>query len=142
MNAEAHDDPQVAFLAALKQIQADPEGICRRRFEEHVWPTGHAGICQLMRYLLSDTELLMRGEDLFRLWRSYAEEMFEAWPEYSGDLEYPIATFDDGGRQYLDAAASGSPEAMWSAAHPYGAARRRLLDFLIEQFTQLQLEAR
>lgn len=135
MTVEGYDAQQSTFLIALKWIQVDPEGLCQLRFEEGVWPTGHVGICQMVRYILGDM-------GLYQSWRSYAEEMFEAWPEYSGDREYPIATFDDGGRQYLDAVASGSPEAMWSPEQPYGAARRRLLDFLIEQFTQLQLEAR
>lgn len=52
------------------------------------------------------------------------------WPEYSGNFIYPVPSWSE---RYTpkDAYRQANPTAKWSAAHPYGAARLRLLDFLI-----------
>lgn len=61
------------------------------------------------------------------------EPFFTEWPEYSGDEMYPVPHHDydpEDGYKIAD------PEEMWSPDNPYGAARRRLLDFLIDQMTK------
>lgn len=68
----------------------------------------------------------------------WLQEAFREWPEWSGCPHYPVPHpfFTEGGErtaaEYASAAYGGANKhAMWSPDHPYGAARRRLLDFLI-----------
>ena len=58
--------------------------------------------------------------------------LFTQWPEFSGDSLYPIA--DPASSRNPCMAYLGNDECdMWNPNHPYGAARLRLLDFLIER---------
>ena len=52
--------------------------------------------------------------------------LFEQWPEFSGDIEYPVPSGDPWGT-YLRC------EDKWDRGTKYGQARWRLLDFLIEK---------
>ena len=53
------------------------------------------------------------------------------WPEFSGELLYPVPHPDF---DCPEEAFSRVPDyEMWCPNHPYGAARLRLLDWLIEQ---------
>lgn len=64
---------------------------------------------------------------------SLLEEHFPLWPEYSGDLGYPVPAPDRSSpASYYSWARSRD---MWSG--PYGDARRRLLDFLIQRFEEV-----
>ena len=64
----------------------------------------------------------------------YVEELAAEWPEYSGYASYPIrpaphiTTYADESGGFWAARRTG---ALW--AGEYGAARQRLLDFLIER---------
>ena len=53
-----------------------------------------------------------------------------AWPEFSGYIDYPVRSPAPGAATPLSAAAS---DRRWDASTEYGAARWRLLDYLIEQ---------
>lgn len=56
--------------------------------------------------------------------------MFMQWPEFSGDIEFPVPSKQEG-MDAEDAYMKTENKDMWNPAHPYGAARLRLLDFLI-----------
>lgn len=62
--------------------------------------------------------------------RDQITEIAESWPEFSGSGNYPVPhpTLDA-----RDAFNGLEPADFWNPDHPYGAARLRLLDFLIEQ---------
>lgn len=69
---------------------------------------------------------------------------FIYWTEWSGDIEYPISVDDQKspGSQYDYFGGQGSRSScFWDRSHPYGAARWRLLDFLIGYFTELTASA-
>ena len=85
-------------------------------FEDSVY-----GICHLIIRFEDRTDV-----DVY-YWLS---AQFRKWPEFSGNLEYPVRGYDD---LSPGLAFSSSYWQMWHPSHPYGAARRRLLDFLIEQ---------
>ena len=65
---------------------------------------------------------------------NYVEELAAEWPEYSGYASYPIrpaphiTTYADESYGFWEARRS---ETLWMGE--YGAARQRLLDFLIER---------
>jgi len=56
-------------------------------------------------------------------------KIFQQWPEYSGREAFPVPAPDgsDPGDYYI----TSDNTVMWNPDHPYGAARLRLLDFLI-----------
>ena len=54
----------------------------------------------------------------------------EEWPEFSGDRAYPVPHPDESPERAFNLA---STEDMWSPGSAYGAARLRLLDWLIAQ---------
>ena len=51
------------------------------------------------------------------------------WPEGTGSVIYPVTVSGDGYLEYFNS----DPIEKWSKAFTYGAKRRRLLDWLIEQ---------
>lgn len=53
-------------------------------------------------------------------------DAFRKWPKFSGDIHYPIL----GSSEYYTCM---TPFEMWSPSHPYGALRRELLEFLIDE---------
>lgn len=55
---------------------------------------------------------------------------FREWPEFSGRESYPVPSPESGPSAAFGAATRYE---MWSHDHPYGAARQRLLAFLIER---------
>lgn len=57
-------------------------------------------------------------------------DLMEEWPEFSGDRAYPVPHPDESPDMAFDHA---SAEDMWSPGSAYGAARLRLLDWLIAQ---------
>ena len=63
-------------------------------------------------------------------------DLMEKWPEFSGDRAYPVPHPDESPDMAFDLA---SAEDMWSPGSVYGAARLRLLDWLI---AQLETETR
>lgn len=60
----------------------------------------------------------------------WVTDIFEEWPEYSGHPKFPVSSpeFSDPRQAYFNT----PDEDFWSPDHPYGAARLRLLDFLID----------
>jgi len=78
--------------------------------------------------------------DLYSIYHEYplrdcltqAGVFWHEWPEYSGDVFYPIPAqreFYNPTREYHDTTN------MWDQENPYGRARMRLLDWLIKQLT-------
>ena len=61
-------------------------------------------------------------------------EFFAEWPEFSGDLHYPVQ--DPSPEPECPRDVYCLTEDLWDRDTPYGAARWRLLDFLIERTTQ------
>lgn len=61
---------------------------------------------------------------------AWLRSAFSKWPEFSGEVDYPIATdpWRSSGSQY----SLSSPAERWTAGD-YAAARLRLLDFLVHQ---------
>ena len=62
------------------------------------------------------------------------------WHEYSGNSAYPIKSYTAGLTEATEYYTSKYDGYMYNPHHPYGQARLRLLDFLIESFTKM-LEA-
>ena len=60
------------------------------------------------------------------------EELMVSWPEFSGDADYPVPSCGSSSPvdAYVDAQNEGS---LWDESTVYGAARWRLLRFMIEQ---------
>ena len=58
-------------------------------------------------------------------------ELVEQWDEFSGDYVYPVPGLD--GACPVTTYEDASGDEMWSPDHPYGAARLRLLEYLIER---------
>lgn len=80
-------------------------------------PQKYAGICEqsiLTRYYVEILRLLM-----------------SAWPEFSGNPLFPVPHYKYAPRTAHSRAAGKNT--MWSKKSKYGKARRRLLDWLIEQ---------
>ena len=66
-----------------------------------------------------------------KLVKQVLRPIFIKWPEYSRNQVFPVPSPD----KTISAHAyymSAGREQMWSASHPYGASRRRLLKFCIE----------
>lgn len=59
-------------------------------------------------------------------------DLFKKWPEFSGDVEFPVPSFTEG-MDAEDAYMKTDNKDMWNCCHPYGAARFRLVDFLIKE---------
>ena len=62
--------------------------------------------------------------------RDQITEIAESWPEFSGYPSYPVPHPERGAIEGFN---SSPINDFWNPDHPYGAARLRLLDFLIEQ---------
>jgi hypothetical protein len=58
--------------------------------------------------------------------------LFAAWPEFSGNILYPVPPSCTKFLNSEQAFDLGEADEMWNLDHPYGAARLRLLDFCIE----------
>lgn len=58
-------------------------------------------------------------------------ECFRLWPEYSGDPAYPVSHPDD---EDIDAERAYNKLNLWTG--PYGEARKRLLDFIIQTLSE------
>lgn len=86
------------------------------------------GICTHLTGLLDrdhEQPEVQRAVQLFRV-------LCTEWPEYSGDIEYPVWTDRSMGPdcQYAQAQETGT---MWDSSTDYGAARWRLLDWAIAE---------
>lgn len=99
------------MLECLKAIKADLSLISNK----------DAGICNLMM-VCEDYS----GAVLF--------ELFKTWPEFSGLLTYPIQT--DPERKPESLFIFTDNHHMWNHFHPYGAARWRLVDHLIQELSK------
>lgn len=86
------------------------------------------GICGMVEDYLED----LGYDEPNSLVQEQLQPIFPLWPEFSGDIRFPVPAPEN----------YGSPEnyffvadeyEMWSKTHPYGAARRRLLEFCINQ---------
>lgn len=61
----------------------------------------------------------------------------ESWPEFSGTIDYPIKDFNEERNDPHSAYTEMKRLARgWDKNHPYGAARLRLLDHLIAEFSK------
>lgn len=99
------------YLSTRKPVRFDPElGICNA-----------VGLC-------TQSPELRRG--YLRLLRELLTGLMEEWPEFSGYRAYPVPHPDESPDRAFDLA---SAEEMWSPGSAYGAARLRLLDWLIAQ---------
>ena len=58
-------------------------------------------------------------------------EKFQKWPKFSGSLLYPVPSPDWRAEDFSYRTANHT--VMWSPFHPYGALRRELLQFLIDE---------
>lgn len=59
-------------------------------------------------------------------------EGFKAWPEFSGSDAYPVPS--ESWRTPADAYDRAGEDQMWNPDHEYGAARLRLVDWLVNYF--------
>ena len=86
---------------------------------------GAYGIC---RYVFLGTPNLW----IFESW--HLKELFAEWPEGTGLELYPIPGHDK--NPYWPSAEHATPEHFWDRSQPYGAARYRLLNYLIEELSK------
>lgn len=80
------------------------------------------GICSAMRWAANTTTSCKAVGHWLR-------HHFPLWDEYSGVMDYPVPCPDGGDPEV--AYDNASQHDMWRLTHPYGAARQRLLSFLI-----------
>ena len=60
--------------------------------------------------------------------------LFHMWPEGTGSNSVPVP--GAGGKIYWPSAEDATPEHFWDRSQPYGAARYRLLNYLIEELSK------
>ena len=123
----AHD----LLLAALLTVQAQ---VTVPKYRSS------CGICKHVRCELRSLRSKHAEADV----QAIADQLMLRWPEYSGDCNYPVpdpcagdASSDD--QPYLTASrlyGTTVSTDMWNPDHPYGAARLRLLSWMIEQRTR------
>ena len=100
----------------------------------------HRGICDQLEaridydhcynyltWILSD-----QNEPLFRI-SDWLREQFQLWPEFSGDLHYPVPA-PDGSSPMMYFQYRADEDNLWN--FEYGKSRKRLLRFLQEQFSK------
>lgn len=94
---------------------------------------GRDGICDNVRsIMMSDPTTWRERHDL----RGLMDNLFKTWPEFSGNHSYPVCTVYQayGGEPREQYITASNTFTMWEGE--YGAARMRLLDFLIERTKQ------
>ena len=108
------DDRQVKslLLAELRKLKA-AEG------------SAHHGVCGQLAEAIPELEPCVYAAKLFR-------RMSKLWPDYSGDEEFPVPALDPRMSPITAYAITSAPD-RWSRAHPYGAARWALVEFVIEE---------
>lgn len=91
------------------------------------------GICSLLDYVIQAFSLGDECEALDDIdWiESVLDAVFIKWPEYSGDVNFPVPASN--GKGPLMAASAWLRHDKWTGE--YGESRRRLLQFLIEDLT-------
>ena len=57
------------------------------------------------------------------------EELWKDWPEHSGNAKFPVPHKNGAAPAFV----TSRDDEMWSPKYAYGAARLRLLDYLIEE---------
>lgn len=81
------------------------------------------GICNAVTISEPSTEIRSGCLDLL-------SDLMAEWPEFSGDPSYPVPHPDESPKRAFDHASTGD---MWNPGSAYGAARLRLLDWLISK---------
>lgn len=82
------------------------------------------GLCEHIKACSSDHDELFAIGNALR-------QCFRLWPEYSGDPAYPVSHPDD---EDIDAECAYDELDLWTG--PYGEARKRLLDFIIQTLSE------
>ena len=114
-----------ALLNILKDVRAR---VHEYLYTRKTWRFAGLGICSEVTLGASSPEIRYGCLRLLK-------DLMEQWPEFSGDRAYPVPHPDKDPKMAFDLA---SPKEMWSPESAYGAARLRLLDWLI---SQLEAEA-
>lgn len=100
------------LLTALRKIHEDP------------YPS--TGICSQVDWFTED----YYHKDRFRI-QELLYGLFESWPKYSGQRDFPIPHPDPHKSPIL--AYNTNPDNHWDRTTPYGALRWELLEFCIAQ---------
>jgi hypothetical protein len=101
-------------------------------------PHPSLGICaNVNHWLCYKYDLIVRRRQCKVLMR----DAFKRWPEYSGNILYPIRSENALSEQAMYDAANADGT-MWDVTTPYGAARIDLLDWLIEDLEDFLYEHR
>ena len=87
------------------------------------------GICDEVQFLLIQADVTREQRGIYV---EQLNQLFLKWPEFSGHPRFPVPSPDDD-LDELDFYMGASAHEMWSPLHPYGAARRRLLEYCINQ---------
>ena len=82
------------------------------------------GLCEHIKSCSGDHEERLAIQSALR-------GCFHLWPEYSGDPAYPVSHPDD---EDIDAECAYDQLDLWTG--PYGEARMRLLDFIIQTLSE------
>ena len=112
------DELNKALLNILKDVRAR---VHEYLYTRKTWRFAGLGICSEVTLGASSPEI--RYGCLILL-----KDLMEQWPEFSGYPSYPVPHPSDSPDK---AFYSASAEDMWSPESAYGAARLRLLDWLI-----------
>lgn len=111
-------EPKKLLLEMLKTIKANGPKVLSSGICGNYWNVVTAYTGELRKFSCQASDV-MRG-------------MFHRWPEYSGDYAFPIRT-DKSRSANTQFDRSGSVKTMWSTRYPYGRARWRLLNWMIQQ---------
>lgn len=92
------------------------------------------GLCEHIKACSSDRDERVAIQNALR-------HCFRLWPEYSGDISYPVPSpdgyeYDADGYEYDDYGAECAYDQLYLWTGPYGEARKRLLDFIIQTLSE------
>lgn len=108
-------DAKAVLLEKLELIKAGPKdpvfGICGM-LDQHIWQTG-------TKFNFAQAKEVDKN----------LQALFEKWPEYSGDMHYPVPSTNKKHDMRNAFYACGN---MWGNT-PYGSKRRELLDWMINE---------
>ena len=84
-----------------------------------------SGICVMTQACADRVEVAQEAQG------KWLKEEFKKWPKFSGDIDFPVPSVTNASSK-LAFFFCGFWD-MWTPSHPYGALRRELLEFLIQE---------
>lgn len=89
-----------------------------------------AGICYNMENYMCDSDVAAKYFEVRKEVWELMHEAFEAWPKFSGELDFPVPGEYDCWTEY------NTTKDKWDLATQYGKDRMELLEFMIDYFAE------